>query len=35
MFVETMVQSRGDWDSWIQRMRLLTEPPEALVAVIA
>jgi hypothetical protein len=35
MFLETIVQPRGEWERWTQRLRLLTEPPEALVAMIA
>jgi hypothetical protein len=35
MLVETIVSPRGVWERWTERLRLLTEPPKALVAVIA
>lgn len=35
MFVETITTSRDEWDSWNERLRLLADPPAALVASIA
>jgi len=35
MFVETIIAPREDWESWTERIGLLTDPPEALVAVVA
>jgi hypothetical protein len=35
MFVETVRSSRDDWDLWNDRLRMLDDPPEALIAAIA
>jgi hypothetical protein len=35
MFVETITAPRDEWERWNERIRLLTDPPEALVASIA
>jgi hypothetical protein len=35
VFVETITTSRDEWEHWNERLRTLTEPPEALVASIA
>jgi hypothetical protein len=35
MFVETVRSTRDEWDRWNDRLRLLDEPPLALVAAIA
>ena len=35
MFVETITAPRDEWERWQERLRLLTEPPDALVAAIA
>lgn len=35
MFVETITAPRDDWERWTDRLRLLSDPPPALVAVVA
>lgn len=35
MFVETITTSRDEWDRWNERLRMLAEPPTALIASIA
>ena len=35
MFVETITTTRDEWDRWNERLRMLADPPEALVASIA
>jgi hypothetical protein len=35
MFIETITAPRDDWERWNERLSLLTDPPEALVASIA
>jgi len=35
MFVETITSPRDEWERWTERLRLLSEPPAALVASIA
>ena len=35
MFVETIVLPRREWERWQERLRLLDDPPEALIASIA
>lgn len=35
MFVETVTSDRDEWDRWNERLRMLTDPPPALVAAIA
>ena len=35
MFVETITSSRDEWERWNDRLRMLTDPPSALVASIA
>ncbi|HKE74394.1 MAG TPA: hypothetical protein VKB57_12310 [Acidimicrobiales bacterium] len=35
MFVERITLPRGEWEEWTGRLRLLTEPPAALVASFA
>jgi hypothetical protein len=35
MFIETIVLPHGEWERWHERLRLLDDPPEALIASIA
>ena len=35
MFVETIVLPRREWERWHERLRLFSDPPEALIASIA
>jgi hypothetical protein len=35
MFVETITAPREEWESWTERLRVHSEPPDALVASIA
>lgn len=35
MFVETITSPRDEWDRWNERLRMLAEPPAALIASIA
>ena len=35
MFVERVTLPRAEWEEWTGRLRLLTEPPAALVASFA
>ena len=35
MFVERVTLPRAEWEAWTGRLRLLTEPPDALVASFA
>jgi hypothetical protein len=35
MFVETITSPRSEWEAWNQRLGMLADPPEALVAAIA
>lgn len=35
MFVETITTPRDEWDRWNERLRMLAEPPTALIASIA
>jgi hypothetical protein len=35
MFVETIVLPGREWERWNERLRLLDDPPEALIASIA
>ena len=35
MFVETIVLPRREWERWHERLRLVDDPPEALIASIA
>ena len=35
MFVETITTPRDEWERWNERLRMLEEPPAALVASIA
>jgi hypothetical protein len=35
MFVETIISPRDEWELWNERLRLLVDPPDALVASIA
>ena len=35
MFVETMTSPRELWQQWTTRLRLFSEPPSALVALVA
>ena len=34
MFVETITAPREEWQDWADRVRLFSEPPEALVATV-
>jgi hypothetical protein len=34
MFVETITTPRDEWEHWNERLRMLTEPPAALIASI-
>jgi hypothetical protein len=35
VFVETITAPRAEWQRWTERLRLLTDPPPALVSSIA
>jgi hypothetical protein len=35
MFVETITAPAEEWESWTERLRMLSDPPPALVASIA
>jgi hypothetical protein len=35
MFVETVTAPREEWEHWNERLRLTSDPPGALVAMIA
>lgn len=35
MFIETITAPRNEWARWIDRLRLLADLPEALIASIA
>ena len=35
MFVETITAPRDEWERWNERLRMISEPPDALVASIA
>jgi hypothetical protein len=35
MFVETVTAPREEWEHWSERLRLTSDPPDALVAAIA
>jgi hypothetical protein len=35
MFVETVTAPREEWEHWSERLRMLSDPPQALVAAIA
>jgi hypothetical protein len=35
MFVETITAPREEWERWTERLRVVSEPPDALVASIA
>jgi hypothetical protein len=35
MFIETITAPREEWERWKDRVGMLNDPPEALVAVIA
>lgn len=35
MFVETVTSPAGEWHRWSERLRMLSDPPAALVASIA
>jgi hypothetical protein len=35
MFVETITTPRDEWDRWNERLRMLADPPAALIASIA
>ena len=35
MFAETITTSRDEWDRWNDRLRMLADPPAALIASIA
>lgn len=35
VFVETLTAPRDEWERWKERVRMLADPPEALVASIA
>jgi hypothetical protein len=35
MFVETITSPRSEWEAWNERLGMLTDPPETLVATIA
>ena len=35
MFVETITTPRDEWERWNERLRMLADPPSALVASIA
>jgi hypothetical protein len=35
VFVERVILPRAEWEEWTGRLRLLTEPPAALVACFA
>jgi hypothetical protein len=35
MIVETIVVPRGEWERWQERLRVVTEPPEALIATVS
>ena len=34
MFVETVTQPRDEWERWNERLRMLDNPPQALIASI-
>jgi hypothetical protein len=34
MFVETIDLPRAEWERWYERLRYVTDPPEALAATI-
>jgi hypothetical protein len=34
VFVETLVLPRPEWERWHERLRLSTDPPEALIATV-
>ena len=35
MFVETITAPRAEWEQFTERLRILADPPEALVASVA
>jgi hypothetical protein len=35
MFVETITAPEAEWRQWTERLRMLSDPPAALVATIA
>ena len=35
MFIETITSPRDAWDDWNEKLRMLSDPPDALVAAIA
>jgi hypothetical protein len=35
VFVETITAPRDEWERWTERLRLVSDPPAALVASIA
>ena len=35
MFVETVTAPREEWERWTENLRLIADPPEALVAAVA
>jgi hypothetical protein len=35
MFVETITAPNEEWQQWAERLRILSDPPAALVATIA
>jgi len=35
MFVETIALPRAEWERWHERLRYVSDPPEALIATIA
>jgi hypothetical protein len=35
MFVETVTAPREEWERWTKNLRLVAEPPDALVATVA
>ena len=35
MFVETITQPRDEWQHWSDKLRFMSDPPEALVVSVA
>ena len=35
MFVETITAPRDEWERWTERLRMTSDPPEALIASVA
>ena len=35
MFVETITAPREEWEAWTEKLRVMSDPPAALVAIVA